>query len=410
MTRRRGGRIRWRAARYNPEQAISFMQFDQPRLLRAAASAIFLLAQFAAAQQKPQTNTSVPPVSGAKPAAPTAAPAKSAANVKPGDSSPIRVEVNEVIVPVSVTDDKGRFVSDLTQSDFRVFEDNRPQKIRYFTREHDQPVVVGFLLDLSAASRIHWKNYQDAAVALIQNLLTDDTKYSGYLVTYAQDAQLAVNTTSDPGPLVEAVRKAKPGGGSALYDAIYLACTKRRVIKGEPYQPRRVIVIIGDGHDNASKYSLDQMIELAQRNLVTVYSISTSAFGFAADSANNLVRLSQATGGRVVYPLEDVYSGVSGYLSKPQDAGNYELMVGTGAYRSVLDNKLYRAVTDIVGEITTQYIIRYVSDNPAAKSYRHINVTVDLANVNVRAKRGYYANPVSGSEPAVGASTAPQSP
>lgn len=385
------------------------MQFDQPRLLAAAVSAIFLLAPFAAAQQKPHTNASVPPPA-AKPTAAPAAPARSAANAKSNNSGPIRVEVNEVIVPVSVTDDKGRFVSDLTQSDFQVFEDSRPQKIRYFTREHDQPVVVGFLVDLSAASRIHWKNYQAAAVALIQNLLTNDSKYSGYLITYAQDAQLAVNTTSDPGPLVEAVRKAKPGGGSALYDAIYLACTKRRVIRGEPFQPRRVIVIIGDGHDNASKYSLDQVIELAQRNLVTVYSISTSAFGFADDSTNNLVRLAQETGGRVVYPLQDVFSGVSGYLSKPQDAGNYELMVGTGAYRSVLDSKLYRAVTDIVGEITTQYIIRYVSDNPTDKSYRHINVTVDLAGVTVRARRGYYANPVSGTQSAMSASNAPQSP
>ncbi|MGH9582325.1 MAG: VWA domain-containing protein, partial [Bryobacteraceae bacterium] len=363
-------------------------------------------------------NGTVRPQSAAKPAAGAAKPAASApASSKaevgkpiPKSPQPIHVEVNEVIVPVSVTDDKGRFVSDLNQSDFQVFEDNRPQRIRYFTRERNQPVVVGFLLDLSAASRIHWKSYQAATVELIQNLLTSDAKYSGYLITYAQDAQLAVNTTTDPGPLVEKVRKAKPGGGAALYDAIYLACTKRRVVKGEPFQPRRVIVIIGDGHDNASKYTLDQVIELAQRNLVTVYCISTAAFGFANTSNDNLVRLAQETGGRVVYPLEDVFAGTDGYLSKPQDAGNYELTVGTGAYRSVLDNKMYRAVADIVGEITTQYILRYVSDNPTAKSYRHVKVVVDLGNVNVRARMGYYANPVPGSEKEAAASNTPRSP
>lgn len=375
------------------------MQFGPPRLLAAAASAVFLLAQAAAAQQTSPKNDS------ARPAAAKKTPP--AAKGKP--SNPIRVEVNEVIVPVSVTDDKGRFVSDLNESDFKVFEDNRPQAIRYFSREHDQPVVIGFLLDLSSASRIHWKNYQAAAESLIQNLLTGP-KYSGYLITYAQDAQLAVNTTNDPGRLVEAVREAKPGGGAALFNAIVLACTKRKIIKGEPYQPRRVIVIIGDGHDNASKYTLDQAIELAQRNLVTVYCISTSAFGFTDDSTNNLVRLAQQTGGRVVYPLEDVFSNVNGYLSKPQDAGNYELMVGTGEYRSVLDNKLYRAVTDIVGEITTQYIIRYVSDNPTTNNYRHIKVVVDLADVHVRARMGYYANPVLGTETAAAAPGRPQSP
>src|SRR5579875_2619400 len=158
------------------------------------------------------------------------------------------------------SDLKGRFVSDLEQKDFQIFEDNRPQTIRYFTRERNQPVVIGFLLDLSNASRIHWKNFQDATIELIQNLLTGNPKYSGYLITYAQDAEVAVDTTSDPDPLVDKIRKLKPGGGSALYDAIYLACTRRKVIQGEPIEPRRVIVIIGDGHDNASKYTLNQVI------------------------------------------------------------------------------------------------------------------------------------------------------
>ena len=144
-----------------------------------------------------------------------------------------------------------------TKADFQIFEENKPQSIRYFTRERSQPVVVGFLIDLSSASSIHWKNFQDAAEELIQNLLTGDKKYSGYLITYGQNAELAVNTNHDPEPLVEKLRKLKPGGGSALYDAIYLACTSRKLVKGEPIEPRRVIVIIGDGHDNASKHSLE---------------------------------------------------------------------------------------------------------------------------------------------------------
>src|SRR4051794_20941870 len=110
----------------------------------------------------------------------------------------IRVEVNEVIVPVSVTDSSGRFVADLDQKDFQVLEDDKPQHIQFFTRERNQPVVIGFLVDLSSASRIHWKNYQEAAIELVQTLLTDDKKFSGYLVTYGQDAELQVNTTSEP--------------------------------------------------------------------------------------------------------------------------------------------------------------------------------------------------------------------
>jgi Ca-activated chloride channel homolog len=306
-------------------------------------------------------------------------------------SQPFRSQVNEVIVPVTVTDEKGRFVADLQEKDFHIFEESQPQNIRFFTREHNQPVVIGFLLDLSSASTIHWKNYQAAGEELVENLLTGDPLHSGYLITYAQTAEVGVDTTNDPEALVTKIRKLHTGGGSALFDAIYLACTSRKLVHGEPIEPRRVIVIIGDGHDNASKHSLDQVIELAQRNLVTVYSISTEAFGFTNASTDNLVRLAHETGGRVVYPLGDVYKDTDGYLSHPSDWGNYSLTVDTGAYKSVVDGKMYHAVADIVGEVTTQYILRYVSDVPVDKAYRNLKVVVDLGNVKVRARRGYYA-------------------
>jgi Ca-activated chloride channel homolog len=329
----------------------------------------------------------------------TIPPAASPSNSS--DNSSIRVSVNEVIVPVTVTDEKGRFVSDLDKKDFTVFEDNRTQSIRYFTRERSQPVVIGFLLDMSNSSRIHWKNFQNATIELIQTLLTGDAKYSGYLIDYAQDAEIAVNTSDDPEPMVEKIRKLKPGGGSAMYDAIYLACTSsRKLVKGEPIQPRRIIIIVGDGHDNASKHTLAQVVELAQRNMVTVYCISTEAFGFTNESTDNLVQLARETGGRVVYPLGDVYKDTDGYLSHPSDDGNYALTVGTGAYQSAVDNKMYHAVADIAGEVTTQYILRYVSDNPTEKSYRNVKVIVDLGNVKVRARKGYYASATPGAKPA----------
>lgn len=368
------------------------MQFPKPTVSRAAACAWFALLCCPAALPQQPAQTQPPTTQPAKTSeasvnVPASAPAA-------GDQGAIHVQVNEVIVPVTVTDDRGRFVSDLEKKDFQIFENNKAQTIRFFTRERSQPVVVGFLLDLSTASRIHWKNYQAAAEELVQNLLNGDPRYSGYLIDYAQTAEVAVDTTDDPEAIVEKIRKLKPGGGSALFDAIFMACTSRKLIKGEPIEPRRVIVIIGDGHDNASKHSLDQVVELAQRNLVTVYCISTQAFGFTNPNDDVMVRLAQETGGRVVYPLGDVYKDTDGYLSKPSDDGNYELPVGTGAYRSVVDGKMYHAVSDIVGEVTTQYIIRYVSDVDTGKSYRNVKVVVDIPNVKVRARRGYYATGV----------------
>src|SRR5579871_3187599 len=310
----------------------------------------------------------------------------------PKPSPSIKVQVNEVIVPVTVTDEKGRFVNDLDQKDFTIFDEGKEQKIRFFTRERSQPVVVGFLMDISNASRLHWKNYQDAAIELVQNLIPgDNPKYSGYLVSYSNDAELQVNTTSDPEPIVRKLDTMKPSGGSALYDAIYMACTSRKLVQGEPIEPRRIVVIIGDGHDNASKKTLEEAVEIAQRNLVTIYGVSTTAFGFANENDENLIRLTEETGGRVVYPLEGVYNQVSGYLSTPSDEGNYALHVGTGGYASALANGMYKAVTDVAGEVTTQYIIRYTPDTADdKKQFRHITVVVSLPNMKVRARKGYY--------------------
>ncbi|HEX4167015.1 MAG TPA: VWA domain-containing protein [Bryobacteraceae bacterium] len=361
------------------------MRFCKPNFVAAIIGIVACLPWSGNAQQSPSSSSSSSSSSGAVDVA------KVPASNETKSTSSIKVSVNEVIVPVTVTDKDGKFVSDLDKKDFSVFEDGKVQSISYFTRERSQPVVVGFLLDMSNASRVHWKTFQEATTELIQTLLTGDPRYSGYLIDYAQDAEVAVNTTDDPEPMVDKIRNLKPGGGSALYDAVYLACTSRRLVKGEPIEPRRIIIIVGDGHDNASKHSLNEVVELAQRNLVTVYSISTEAFGFTNASTDNLVRLATETGGRVVFPLGDVYKDTDGYLSHPSDDGNYALTVGTGAYRSVVDNKMYRAVADIAGEVTMQYIIRYSPDTPKEKSYRNLRVVVDEANLKVRARKGYYA-------------------
>jgi len=295
-------------------------------------------------------------------------------------------------VPVTVTDDKGRFVSNLDAKDFRITEEGKEQKIEFFTRERNQPVVVGFLLDLSNASKIHWKNYQEAAIELVNVLLPNDPKYSGYLISYSTDSEVAVNTTQDAEKIIERIRKLKPGGGAALYDALWMACTSRKLVKGEPIEPRRVIVIIGDGHDNASKKNLNEVLEIAQRNLVTIYGVSTVGYGFSSEGQKNLTKLAEETGGRVEYPLEGVYKDVTGYLEKPSDEGNYALTVGTGGYASAIAQGMFRAIANVSGEVTTQYIIRYIPEGVESnKAFRSIRVSVpDLPNVKVRTRKGYY--------------------
>jgi VWFA-related protein len=317
------------------------------------------------------------------------------------EQAPIRVQVNEVIVPVTVTDDRGRFVSNLEKSDFRILDEGKPQQIRFFSHSEKQPVVIGFLLDMSNATRIHWKIYQEAIMELVWAMLPGDPRYTGYLITYANDAELAVNTTPDSEKISDKIRTLRPGGGAALFDAIYRACTDRKLVPGEPYEPRRVIVIVGDGHDTASKKTLDQVLELAQRNLVTIYAISTMNFGFDNPDKDVLEKLAVETGGRVMYPLDNLYKDVSGYLSTPSDYGNYALLPGSGGYASEIAGGIIKAVGAIAGEITTQYVLRYtpnIDADPKARPFRRIKVDIpSLPNARVRAKLGYYPMPVGAS-------------
>jgi len=305
--------------------------------------------------------------------------------------APIKIDVNEVVVPVTVTDQNDRFVADLEQKDFRIFDEGKLQKVLYFSRERSQPVVVGFLLDMSNAQRLHWAKFLEAAQELVVTLLPDKPRFSGYLISFGNDAELQVNTTSDSEKIVEKIRKLKPGGGAAFYDAIYMACTRRSLVEGEPIEPRRVLIVIGDGHDSASKHSIQEVLELAQRNLITIYGMSTVAFGFNSEGEQNLKRLAEDTGGRVEYPLQGLYSDVSGFLSTPSDEGNYALKVGTGQYAAEIAKGIFDSVAALAGEVTTQYILRYVPDaTDTARTFRNIRVDVRLPNVKVRARKGYF--------------------
>jgi len=310
------------------------------------------------------------------------------------DRDTIRITVNDVIVPVTVTDDKGRFVTNLVKEDFHIFDESREQRINFFSHKQEQPVVIGFLLDQSNGMKIHWAKYQEAVTELMLNLLPLEKQYSGYLITFGNQAELVSDTNKDSEKMVEKVRKMKPGGGSALFDAIYMACTSRKTVQGEPYEPRRVIIVIGDGHDTSSKKTLKEVIEIAQRNLVTIYAMSTVAFGFHTDAEDNLTEMTNQTGGKVETPLNNIYKDISGYLSTPSDDGNYALAVGTGGYTAEISSSIFRSVASLSGEITEQYVMRYtpeVADKGSDRQFRRIKVTIpSLPAAVVRYRPGYY--------------------
>ena len=367
-----------------------------PRLLSIAAPGCTLLCLLAAAQQTgTPPKPAEPPAEAAKQVTPkTAEPAKNADDIQTFTS-----QVQQVILPVTVKDEKGRFISNLKASDFRVMDEGRPQRIAFFSHAEKQPIVVGFLIDQSSNMRIQWDKYREAIRELVWNLLPGDPKYTGYLIQYGSKAELVVNTTQDSDKIASEVAKMKPGGGSALYDAIYRACSDRTLIKGEPYEPRRVIIIVGDGHDNASSRTLLEVLELAKRNMVTIYGMSTMSFGFSNPDQDVLERLTTETGGHVEYPLsKNLYKDVSGYLSHPTDDGNYALDVGTGGYASEIKSRIVQAISGISAEITSQYVLLYTPDiDPEGKpkDFRRIKVDIpSLPGITPLTRDGYYPNPV----------------
>ncbi len=316
-----------------------------------------------------------------------------AAASKDAGQGNIQVQVNVVNVPVTVTDANNRFITDLNKDDFKIWEDGKPVDLRYFTSDPKQPVVVGFILDLSNSARLYFKTYQEAITDLAFVLLPGDNQNRGFLGVYATEPDFPVKPTSDGQLIADKMRKLKPGGGSAMLDAIYIACTKYFTVKGQPNEPKRVLIVVGDGHDNNSKASLDQVLEAAQRAQVVIYAVSTVGYGFTNEGEANLVRLAEETGGRVERPLQGLHKDVSGYLSTPSDEGNYAYKVGTGGYAAELAGSLYKAITNLTGDITHQYILGYTPPAPFTdRRFRSIKVAVNLkdADVKLRARKGYF--------------------
>jgi Ca-activated chloride channel family protein len=180
---------------------------------------------------------------------------------RPSDS--IQVEVNVVNIPVTVTDDDGRFIVDLKRDDFEVYEDGVRVQLRYFTDSQDneakQPLITGFLLDLSNTARLYYKTYKDSIGDLAYLLVPEGGRNKGFLFGFHTEVDQLVDTTNDPYPIASKMETLKHGGGSSMIDAIYRACNEKFASKPSlgSAEPRKVIVTVGDGHDNASKHSLE---------------------------------------------------------------------------------------------------------------------------------------------------------
>jgi VWFA-related protein len=288
-------------------------------------------------------------------------PARPAGQVlQSDDSTRISVDVTRVSLLFTVTDKKGRFITDLDKKDFEVVEGKRQQNIAEFTAESDLPLRLGILIDTSNSVRERFKFEQEAASQFIDSVMRTNLD-KALVVSFDTSAELVSDLISDTDKLTASIRDLRPGGGTALYDAIYFACRDKLSQDQPRYKFRRAIVIVSDGDDNQSRYTRDQALEMAQKADVVVYAISTNITRIETDGDKVLRYLAQETGGRAFFPF------------KVED--------------------LDQSFENIANELRHQYSISYRPEPLKTDGLFHV---IDLRvrerkNLLVNVRRGYYA-------------------
>src|SRR5215467_12893403 len=172
-------------------------------------------------------------------------PEQKPARIEPSDTR-IILEVNRVNMLFTVTDKKGKFITDLTRDDLQVVENKRLQTIQEFTAESDLPLRIAILIDTSNSIRERFRFEQQAAVDFITSVIRP-RQDKAMIVSFDSSAELVSDLIDDPEKLATAVRSLRPGGGTALYDALYFACRDKLQQDQPRHKFRRAIVIVSDG-------------------------------------------------------------------------------------------------------------------------------------------------------------------
>jgi Ca-activated chloride channel homolog len=219
------------------------------------------------------------------------------------DKSRITLDVSRVNMLYTVSDKKGRFVTDLTKDDFEVFESKKPQTIIEFAAETDLPLRLAILIDTSNSIRDRFHFQQEAATAFIDSTVRPQHD-KAMIVSFDTAAELVADLTDNIADLEKAVANLRPGGGTSLYDAIFFAC-RDKLMEDQPlYKFRRAMVILSDGEDNQSRYTRDQALEMAQKADVNVYTISTNITRIDTDGDKVLRYFAEETGGQSFFPFK----------------------------------------------------------------------------------------------------------
>jgi len=264
-------------------------------------------------------------------------------------------------VVFTVTDKHGHYVKDLKKDNFKVVDDGKPaSEIRSFRAEANLPLQVGLLVDASNSVRDRFKFEQEAATEFLNQTIRP--KYDkAFVIGFDVTPEVTQDFTDSTELLSIGVRSLRPGGGTAMYDALYFACRDKLMKAPQNGTVRRAIILLSDGDDNQSHVTREEAIEMAQRADVIVYTISTNLTGGGHHGDKVLERIADATGGRSYVPFQI--------------------------------NEVANAFAAIQEELRSQYAISYKpADFIADGRYRSVDIqTPGQKGLRVRSRHGYYA-------------------
>ena len=292
---------------------------------------------------------------------PQAVPGDQAA---PRQAPSFRAGVDVVSLNVTVTDGTARYLTDLQEGDFSVFEDGIKQDVTLFSRTN-LPIALAVLLDTSASMETKLPVAQEAAVGFARGLRTQDL---AEIITFDSRVIVLQTFTNSAGELEQAIRKTSAGGSTSLNNAVYIALKdlKKIVAKSADEVRRQAIVVLSDGEDTSSLLPFEEVLDLAKRSETAIYTIglkvdegASNARGFK-EAEFVMRQFAQETGGRAFFPTQ-----VS------QLAG------------------IYGQISD---ELSSQYTVGYTSRNPRRDgAWRRVVVRVGRPNSVARTKLGYFA-------------------
>jgi Ca-activated chloride channel family protein len=284
---------------------------------------------------------------------------------EPQPQIPFRAGVDVVSLNVTVSDSTARYITDLTQDDFNVFEDGVKQDVTFFTRTN-LPIALALLIDTSASMESKLPTAQEAAVGFARRLRPQDL---AEIIDFDSRVVVLASFTNGVSDLEQAIRKTSAGGSTSLYNAVYIALKdlKKIVAKNTEEIRRQALIVLSDGEDTSSLLPFEEVLDLAKRSETAIYAIGlrapegpgTSTKGFK-EAEFVLRQFAQETGGRSFFP------------NQLSDLAN-----------------VYGQISD---ELSSQYTVGYTSRNPRRDgSWRRVIVRVNRPNLTSRTKLGYFA-------------------